>query len=470
MLTPSFVNSIEPPITTQKVFTPNYLAKQIQDCGKEQFTGRLDLNFKNPKGQQWCLFFRRGDLIWCASEVHPIRRWCRQLSLHCPQLTIDSQGRDPDSFKDAEASTSSSGTASPPLTLTDYSGAKASPQASAVAQGSVLLPCWDYDSLVELLKQGKLPQGQMAAVITGNITEILFDIHQQWERVGYNCELQLTYRSIPKNTLDLIDSRLVPIRTDLVWQQAIQAWKAWQQATLTDYCPNLAPTIWQPKKLRQQTSPTVYRNLTDLINGNQTLRDLAVKLKQNLLPLTQSIVPYIREGLIGLNEVEDFSYSIKSATATSPLHSPVAPPVSSVQPQPTGPLVVCIDDSRIDSLAMNHILSQAGYRCINVQDPVQALPILLENKPDLIFLDLVMPVANGYEICAQIRRISVFKDTPVIILTSNDGIVDRVRAKMVGSSGFLAKPVDGEKVLKILQRYLGTSTLIPSQKLQTVQD
>jgi two-component system, chemotaxis family, response regulator PixG len=476
MLTPSFVNSIEPPITTQKVFTPNYLAKQIQDCNKEQFTGRLDLNFKNPHGQQWCLIFRRGDLIWCASEVHPIRRWCRQLSLHCPQLTLDSEGPAPDSFsfKDADgsnvASTNSYGTASPPLTLTDHSGTKGSPQGSAVGQGSVLLPCWDYDSLAELIKQGKVQQGQVAAVLTGNITEILFDIHQQWERVGYNCELQLTYRSIPKNTIDLIDSKLVPIRTDLVWQQAIQAWKAWQQAALIDYSPNLAPTIWQPKKLRQHTSPTVYRNLTDLVNGNQTLRDLAVKLKQNLLPLTQSIVPYIREGWIGLIEVEDFSYSIKPATATAPLRSAVSPPVSPVQLQPTSPLVVCIDDSRIDSLAMNHILTQAGYRCINVQDPVQALPILLENKPDLIFLDLVMPVANGYEICAQIRRISAFKDTPVIILTSNDGIVDRVRAKMVGSSGFLAKPVDGEKVLKILQRYLGTSTLIPSQKLQTVQD
>jgi chemotaxis family two-component system response regulator PixG len=93
---------------------------------------------------------------------------------------------------------------------------------------------------------------------------------------------------------------------------------------------------------------------------------------------------------------------------------------------------------------------------------VQALPLLLEHKPDLIFLDLVMPITNGYEICSQIRRISVFQDTPVIILTSNDGIVDRVRAKMVGSSGFLAKPIGREKVLTILHKYLAATTPIPS--------
>jgi chemotaxis family two-component system response regulator PixG len=109
---------------------------------------------------------------------------------------------------------------------------------------------------------------------------------------------------------------------------------------------------------------------------------------------------------------------------------------------------------------MSQILTEAGYRFINIQDPVKALPILLEHKPSLIFLDLIMPVANGYEICAQIRRISVFKDTPVIIVTSNDGIVDRVRAKMVGASGFLAKPIDSEKVLKVLHRHLAVSTSI----------
>lgn len=481
MLTPSFVSSIEPRISTHKVFTPNYLAKQIQDCASEQFTGRLDLNFKAPKDQQWSLYFYRGSLFWCASEVHPIRRWYRQLSMHCPQLIVDrappfenaSSERDAMNFD--YAGTPNLGNADPQrLTSTTHEQTpRANHRASAVGQKSVLLACSDYASLAQLLREGKIQRGQMGGLIEGNITEILFDIHQQWERGGFSLELQLNYRPIPKNIINVINSTLILIRADQAWQQAIQAWETWQQAGLTEYSPNQAPAIWKAEELRRQTSPVVYSKLTQLINGNQTLRDLAVKLKQNLLPLTQSIMPYIREELIGLTEVGDISYSVVPVTATTSIRSsPVAPPASPAQPQPTptGSLVVCIDDSRIDSEAMNQILTRAGYRCINVQDPVKALPILLEHKPALIFLDLVMPVANGYEICAQIRRVSAFKDIPVIILTSNDGIVDRVRAKMVGSSGFLAKPIDSEKVLKILQKYLVDLTLSQPQRFQTAQD
>jgi two-component system, chemotaxis family, response regulator PixG len=186
--------------------------------------------------------------------------------------------------------------------------------------------------------------------------------------------------------------------------------------------------------------------------------------------------------MIGLRKVEDFSYALKPVTALPPKPAasdalkairsrfpnpattkPITTAINQKQPvnperQFNSPLVACIDDSRIDSLAMHKILTEAGYRCLNIHDPVQALPMLLENKPDLIFLDLVMPIANGYEVCAQIRRVSTLKDTPVIILTSNDGIVDRVRAKMVGSSGFLAKPINSEKVLNMLRMHLPKAT------------
>jgi CheY-like chemotaxis protein len=388
----------------------------------------LDLLIKDTKRQRWSLYFWLGNLFWCASEVHAMRRWRRLLSEHCPQLSVDT-----------------------------------------VAQGLVRPQSWDYDSLKELVRQGKVRQEQMAAIVEGNITEILFDILQQWNQRRYRSELQLIYRTIPKNTIDSTDSTLVLIQAMQAWQQAIQAWQAWQQAALAEVSPNQAPVIWKVEELRWQTSPTAYHNLVALIDGNQTFRDLAVKMKQKLLPLTQSIMPYIRKGLIGLLEVEDSSYAVGPATATNPQPVHIAQRISLVQPQPTDLLVAYIDDSLIDSQMMSQIVTQAGYRFLNVQDPVKALPLLLEHKPDLIFLDLVMPVANGYEICTQIRRVSAFKDTPVIILTSNDGIVDRVRAKMVGSSGFLAKPIDSEKVLTILQRHLPASTAVQAQKLSATR-
>jgi two-component system, chemotaxis family, response regulator PixG len=146
--------------------------------------------------------------------------------------------------------------------------------------------------------------------------------------------------------------------------------------------------------------------------------------------------------------------SDENHSSSHPFKTSIAPPTSQAESQAISPLIAHIDDSQSDSLKMGKILKEAGYRFINVQEAISALPILLESKPSLIFLDLVMPIANGYEICTQIRRISALKDTPVIILTSNDGILDRVRSKMAGSSGFLAKPITKEKILPILQKYL----------------
>jgi two-component system, chemotaxis family, response regulator PixG len=103
---------------------------------------------------------------------------------------------------------------------------------------------------------------------------------------------------------------------------------------------------------------------------------------------------------------------------------------------------------------MERIFRGAGYSYLGIQDSLRAVPQLLIHKPALIFLDLVMPSTNGYEVCSQLRKTSVFKETPIVILTGNDGIVDRVRAKVVGATDFLGKPVDGETVLAVTEQCL----------------
>ncbi|MFG6102260.1 response regulator [Leptothoe sp. EHU-05/26/07-4] len=119
--------------------------------------------------------------------------------------------------------------------------------------------------------------------------------------------------------------------------------------------------------------------------------------------------------------------------------------------------VVYVDDSPVDSQVMAEIVRGAGYEYDNITEPLDAIPILLELRPKVIFLDLVMPFTNGYEVCAQIRRISTFRKTPIIIVTNNDGIIDRIRARIVGASGFFSKPVKKKRVLKVLNKYLGAS-------------
>ncbi|WP_228062075.1 response regulator [Coleofasciculus sp. LEGE 07081] len=427
MLAPSSVGSVEWPIARNDViFSTEELLKRIQDCANQQFTGQLDVSVSTPQHQKWRLYFSLGSLIGCGSVRHPIRRWYRQLSRHCPHLIVD-----------------------------------------AIGQEGATLQCRNYECLAALVREGKVMLGQMAGLLESHATELLFDIIQAGELFGYRSGLKLTYRQIPNN---VIDFGWVVIRVDQVWQQALETWQAWQQAGLSDYSPNQAPVILQAEKLRQQTSSIAYQNLTILADGKQALRDLAIKLKQNPLPLTHSLLPYIRSGLIGLIEIEDLSITaelLKTTDSKQDLDEAIKkqdngkvslnPSIPLPSPCPalqTAPLVAYIDDSRIDSQTMGNVLSNAGYRYINIQDSVQALVQLLEHKPNLIFLDLVMPVANGYEICSQIRRVSVFKNIPVIILTGNDGIVDRVRAKVVGASGFLTKPITQQKVLRVLYKYI----------------
>jgi CheY-like chemotaxis protein len=405
MLTPTSISSLEPPIKTCELEDFDELIEHIRSCELQLFTGRLDLDVKEASNSLWSLFFCAGKLTGAASEMHPTRCWYRQLTQVFPQFVQTVYDRKSDQ------------------------------------------PQWSYFSVQDLLRQGKVSQKQLGTVIEGCVTEILFDIFQQDQQRVERLPVQLSYRRIPQKFQDLLQ---VSISAQRAWLKASYTWKMWQQAEFDQHSPNLAPVIWSPEELRQRTSPAIYQNVTALVNGDRTLRDLAVQLKQPLVSLTRSIMPYINQGIMGLIEVEDFD------TSASPNSVAALSSAPSTQRELAKPLIVYIDDSRFDRIAMGQILLKAGYRFINIQDPLQALPTLIEQKPALIFLDLLMPVTNGYEVCAQIRRVSVLKNTPIIMVTSRDGIVDRVRAKLVNATGFIAKPIESDKVLTTLQEHLPT--------------
>ncbi|NEQ27345.1 MAG: response regulator, partial [Microcoleus sp. SIO2G3] len=307
---------------------------------------------------------------------------------------------------------------------------------------------WDQDALAELERQKKITHTQLVSVFEGNLVEILFDVIQLSKQLRLGP--QIVHRPLSEKFLP---PKTVCVQADRVCHQVEQVWRVWQQAGLSALSPNCAPVIWDAKELQRQISWVAYQNLTALADGDRTLRDIAVELKQPIAPLTQSILPYVQTGMMGLIPVNDLSYAQPKSVRRSQFASN-ANSSRSVEVRSPSALIAYIEDSRFDSVRMSQILVQAGYRFINVQEPIQALPTLLEHKPNLIFLDLLMPVTNGYEVCSQIRRISAFKDTPVIIVTSNDGIVDRVRAKLVGSSGFITKPIEPQKVLSILRSHL----------------
>ena len=188
----------------------------------------------------------------------------------------------------------------------------------------------------------------------------------------------------------------------------------------------------------------MFQNLSQLLDGKQTLRDLSIRMKRDIVTVVRSLLPYIQLGLVQLNEVGDIS---------PPASAPIAQKLFKNKTH-RRITIACIDDSPSICQTMESIITEAGYNFVKEMDGLRAIAVLLSRKPDLIFLDLVMPNTNGYEICSQLRKLTFFKNTPIVILTGNDGIVDRVRAKMVGSTDFLGKPAKPEQVLETIEKYV----------------
>jgi len=116
--------------------------------------------------------------------------------------------------------------------------------------------------------------------------------------------------------------------------------------------------------------------------------------------------------------------------------------------------IACIDDSQTVLNSIKLFLDENTFTVVTINDPVKALMQILRSKPDLILLDVEMPNLDGYELCSLLRRHSAFKNTPIVMVTGRTGFIDRAKAKMVRSSGYLTKPFTQSELLKIVFKHI----------------
>lgn len=114
----------------------------------------------------------------------------------------------------------------------------------------------------------------------------------------------------------------------------------------------------------------------------------------------------------------------------------------------SGVKVMVIDDSNTIRRSAEIFLAQAGCQVILAEDGFDALSKITDHQPDLIFCDIMMPRLDGYQTCALIKKNARFSATPVIMLSSKDGLFDRARGRMVGSDEYLTKPFTKDSLLK----------------------
>ncbi len=123
-------------------------------------------------------------------------------------------------------------------------------------------------------------------------------------------------------------------------------------------------------------------------------------------------------------------------------------------PQLSGIKVMVIDDSNTIRKTAEIFLLQAGAQVVLAEDGFDALAKINDHQPNLVFCDILMPRLDGYQTCALIKKNPKFAATPVIMLSSKDGLFDRARGRMVGSDEYLTKPFTKDGLLKTVAAHV----------------
>lgn len=118
--------------------------------------------------------------------------------------------------------------------------------------------------------------------------------------------------------------------------------------------------------------------------------------------------------------------------------------------------VLIVDDSGTIRKTAEAILSKEGYTVATAEDGFQAFSKIIAFKPSIIFLDIMMPRLDGYQVCSVIKSNPDFKDTPVLMLSSKDSVFDKARGKIAGSEYFMTKPFSRDELLEAIRKHVAT--------------
>ncbi|NES75417.1 MULTISPECIES: response regulator [Okeania] len=387
------------------------LTNGLITISRKQFTGSLNV-LASPI-DKWSLYFFRGRIVWGYSCEHS-RRQLRQHIIRY-QVKINPINLDPFQINNNHN-------------------------------------CWIYQLLCSLLQEQQITREQFEKIVKSIVLEVLFDILQQEN------QRQISYKIEPNITTNILRWPRVLIDTKIILKKAVENWCNWSSSGLKNLSPNFGIILYKPEQFQEKISPILYTKLGKLINSQCSLRDMASQIKSDQFRLAKFFLPHIQKGLIKLTKLPDIPIIFPQFQKTN---LQLYKQREFSQKKKNKALIACIDDSLIVCHQMKQIMTANSFDFVGINSSVKAIITLIEKKPDLIFLDLIMPIANGYEICAQIRRISALKETPVIILTSSNRLIDRVRATMVGCSDYLVKPIREKQVLEIVNKYVTSSSCLP---------
>jgi twitching motility two-component system response regulator PilG len=285
----------------------------------------------------------------------------------------------------------------------------------------------EYAYIWALLEQNMITPKIARTIIYGLVQETLFDL------------LSLHQGSFIFNLGTALVPQLTTLEIAPLVAKITKQVQEWNQLYPYIQSTEQLLILADKAKLSASLSEDTVRKIHKWADGKTSLRQLARYLNRDILTLAKTIYPYVQEGWLQLVYSDTHKFGKEK---------------QNLKAQKDKGRILCIEDTLVICETIESILKLQGYEAISITNPLQALSLVFQLQPDLILCDIVMPELNGYEICAMLRHSTVFRVVPIIILTSKDGFIDRVRARMVGATDYLTKPFTDKELLMLVEQYL----------------
>lgn len=448
---------------------PLSLLRQLSNCSDSTCLQALS------NSVSWSIYLEQGKITYATHSVEPfdrLERHLRRLSHQIPLLTTEVRVQlrlmfEPDSHSQL---------------IEDDSNSRNHPP--------------EYQAISWLVSQQHLHSTQAGVLIQELVKEVIesFLLIKQG-----TYELTEPLNRMPK--ICRLDVEKILERC----QVRLQNWQAFVPQISSPY---QRPYLLINSTIEEKDLAKLQPDLTDWMKGF-SLCHLAVILNQDEIQLARNLYPYILQGRILLHEPDPpfdklpkifeeqslFSKLITLVDTKEKLNTTVKsyPDISEENVDPVHQLpqisappkenfqeatisnninpvyqrvtaatvtaqkvhkIVSVDDSPTILKEISHFLENENFSVVTINDPLKAILSIIRHKPDLILLDLNMVGIDGYELCRIIRNNSVFQNTPIIFVTGSKGIVDKVKAKLVGASGYLTKPFSRAELLKTVFMHL----------------
>jgi two-component system, chemotaxis family, response regulator PixG len=398
---------------------PSGILDQLKFCRDKRFTGKLcaiNLNgdsVDSLEGHCWNIFFYRGRLIGDSAGVHPLRRLRRQFS----EQRIDL----PEQIEHSVLTS---------LSINNLS----------------------FCAIGDLLTNRYLDREQAEGILMGSLIEVIFDIlhYETIANLAHKPQLSYILES------DLLQESNVPailMKPDTVVEAAIAQFKSWHSSGLIKYSPHLSPQIDDLDLLKDFLPIRTYQKIILLLEEDRTLRDIAVKIDEDVKILAKSLLRLCKRNVLSLRRTTDIELNEKSLSTeinevgaadffidgslTSSLFSKK--------------LVAHISQNSSESSAIQNVMEKAGHEYLNLKESTEAFIAFLKCSPDLILLDNASTTFNAQDFCDRLRRTAKFKNTPIVVLSKSDNIIERLRSNSVD---YVSKPLSQQKIFSIMNKYI----------------